>query len=396
MTAMTVAAAPAALASAAALVRQAEAAVQQRDPARALALLRQAEAHGPPTVELHMARALALRVTGDLVGAIAALDAALALEPYTFLALLSKGALLEQLNQRKAAAAVYANALKLAPLEPPPGLQPPLARARAAVQANADALHAHLAAAVAGSREARAGEPLARFDEALAIFAGRAKPYPQEPLLLHYPRLPAIPFHDRAHFPWLAELEAATPVIQSELAAVLDAGFGGYQPYIAYPPGAPVNQWGELNHSRRWSSYFLWRDGARQDAACEECPRTAALLDTLPLQRQPGFAPTAMFSALEAGAHIPPHTGSANTRLLVHLPLIVPGPARFRVGAETREWRVGEAWVFDDTIEHEAWNDADALRVILILDIWTPLLSQAERELVTAMMAAKNAWQATG
>jgi aspartyl/asparaginyl beta-hydroxylase (cupin superfamily) len=157
-----------------------------------------------------------------------------------------------------------------------------------------------------------------------------------------------------------------------------------------------VNQWGELNHSRRWSSYFLWRDGVRQDAACAACPRTAALLDTLPLQRQPNFAPTAMFSALEPHTTIPPHTGSANTRLLVHLPLMVPGPARFRVGAETREWRVGEAWVFDDTIEHEAWNDADALRVILILDVWNPLLSEAERELVTAMMAAKNAFQSSG
>ncbi len=343
-----------------------------------------------------MARAVAHRVLGEPAAAIAALDAALAIEPYTFMALLSKGALLEQLGERKVAAGVYANALKLAPLDPPPGLLPPLERARAAVKANADSLAAHLAAAVTPLRAGHADAPLGRFDEALSIFAGQAKPYPQEPLLLHYPRLPAIPFYDRAHFPWLAELEAATPVIQAELAAVLEAGFGGYQPYIAYPPGAPVNQWGELNHSRRWSSYFLWKDGVRQDAACAACPRTSALIDALPLQRQSGFAPTAMFSALEPHTRIPPHTGSANTRLLAHLPLILPGPARFRVGAETRAWRLGEAWVFDDTIEHEAWNDADALRVILILDVWNPLLSEAERELVTAMMAAKNAWSAAG
>lgn len=379
---------------AAVLIQQAEAAVRRREPAAALALLREAEAAAPATVELHLARALAHRVAGDPRAAIAALDAALAIEPYTFLALLSKGALLEQLGQPKAAAAAYANALKLAPSEPAPSLRAPLARARAAVEARSEALHHHLMASVAELRASHTARAPSRFDEAVAIFSGRAKPYPQEPLLLHYPRLPAIPFYDAAEFPWLAELEAATPVIQAELAAVLQTGFGGYQPYIAYPPGSPVNQWGELNHSRRWSSYFLWRDGVRQDSACAACPQTAALLERLPLQHQPGFAPTAMFSALEPHTRIPPHTGSANTRLLVHLPLIVPGPARFRVGAETREWRVGEAWVFDDTIEHEAWNDADELRVILILDIWNPLLSEAERALITAMMAAKNAWAA--
>lgn len=83
-----------------------------------------------------------------------------------------------------------------------------------------------------------------------------------------------------------------------------------------------------------------------------------------------------------------------NTRLLVHLPLIVPGPCRFRVCNRVREWRLGEAWVFDDTMEHEAWNDTDQLRVILIFDVWNPYLSEAERELVSAMMTAKNAFAA--
>jgi aspartyl/asparaginyl beta-hydroxylase (cupin superfamily) len=105
---------------------------------------------------------------------------------------------------------------------------------------------------------------------------------------------------------------------------------------------------------------------------------------------QPGFAPTALFSALEPRTHIPPHTGSTNARLLVHLPLILPGPARFRVGGEVRDWKMGRAWAFDDTIEHEAWNDADALRVILIFDIWNPLLTPAERDLVSAMMMASR------
>ena len=381
---------------AASLIQQAHQALQRRDVNGALSLLDRAQAAAPADPEPLMTRALALRMGGDLAGAVKALDGALALDPYGFVALLSKGAVLEQMGRGKAAAEVYANALKIAPPEDrlPPGLRAPVARARQVVQANADALHAHLVKRVAEVRARHPGERLGRFDEGLEIFAGRAKPYVQAPLLLHYPQLPAIPFYDEAMFPWLEELEAGTATIQQELQVAIRERAGDFAPYIAYPPGAPVNQWGELNHSRRWSTFLLWRDGVRQDAACELCPNTAALLERLPMARQPGFAPTAMFSALEPRTRIPPHTGSANTRLIVHLPLVLPGPARFRVGNETRDWEMGRAWVFDDTIEHEAWNDADETRVILIFDVWNPLLSEAERELITAMMAASNEFKA--
>ena len=96
----------------------------------------------------------------------------------------------------------------------------------------------------------------------------------------------------------------------------------------------------------------------------------------------PGRGPTAFFSILEPHTKIPPHTGITNARLTVHLPLIVPPGCRFRVGGETREWRAGSAWVFDDTIEHEAWNDSDAARAILIFDVWNPQLTLLERDLV--------------
>ena len=231
-----------------------------------------------------------------------------------------------------------------------------------------------------------------RFDEALAIMAGKQQPVVQKPLMLHYPELPPIAFYNRALCPWLETLEAATPMIQAELSAVLAHGQRDFHPYIDYPPDAPVNQFAELNRSPKWSSLFLWRDGVRNDRACEAFPRTVALMDTLPLAHQPGFAPTVVFSALQPHTRIPTHTGSTNTRLLVHLPLVLPGPARFRVGNQERAWRLGEAWVFDDTIEHEAWNDADQLRVILIIDVWNPFLSEAERELVNTMFLAARTY----
>ena len=375
------------------LVLQAEAALAGRDPASAIALLDRADALGGVSPRSRMARAAALRAVGDARGALAALDDLLAEQPYHFLALLSKGAVLEQSGAAGAAVDVYRNAVKIAP--PAERLPPAAARqldaARSAVSRTDQALREHLASAVAGLRAEHRGADLARFDEALDIFAGVKKAYVQEPLFCHYPRLPAIPFYDRSHFPWLEELDRATDLVASEMRVALDsAGEAELAPYIQYPRGAPVNQWGELNHSRRWSSYFLWKDGQRQDQACARCPQTAALLERLPVCRQPGYAPTAMFSALEARTHIPPHTGSTNVRLLAHLPLLLPGPARFRVGNETRKWRMGEAWVFDDTIEHEAWNDADALRVILIFDVWNPLLTEVERELVNALLAARK------
>ena len=368
-----------------------QAAIARGDFKGALEQVLAAEAAQPMHAPLKMQKAMVKRGLGDLAGSLQALDEALALDPYDYVALLSKGAVVERLGGEKAAAGVYRNALKIAP--PPETMPPPLAapteRARALVARVDAALEAHL--------RARTGEVAAdvpdaarrRFDESIGIFAGRTKPFTQDPLLLHYPRLPAIPFYEREQFPWLPELEAATDMIRGELAVALEAARDEFNPYIAYPKDAPVNQWGELNHSKRWSSFFLWKDGARQAGACSLCPGTAALLDSLPLAVQPGFAPTAMFSALEAHTRIPPHTGSTNVRLLCHLPLILPGPARFRVGAETRDWKMGQAWVFDDTIEHEAWNDADELRVILIFDVWNPYLAEGEKALVNALLAAR-------
>jgi tetratricopeptide (TPR) repeat protein len=368
-----------------------QAALQRGDAKGALALVREAEVLAPSDLQLKLQRAMVCRAMNDLRGALGALDEALAIDPYDYLALLSKGAVLERLSGEKAAAPVYKNALKVGPDDErlPPPLKAPTENARAVVARVQQQLEDHLRAAADATKADCSDAARRRFDESVGIFSGRARVYTQEPLLLHYPRLPAIPFYEREHFPWLPKLEAATETIRGELGAALEAARDDFAPYIAFPKDAPVNQWGELNHSKRWSSFFLWKDGARQDGACKLCPKTAALLEELPLADQPGYAPTAMFSALEARTRIPPHTGSTNVRLLCHLPLILPGPAFFRVGAETKAWEMGQAWVFDDTIEHEAWNDADELRVILIFDLWNPFVEEGEKPLVNALLKAR-------
>lgn len=376
-----------------ALLQRAAEAIARRDPQGALQLLDQADALGRTHNGL-LNRALALRLVGDFQGSLAVLDDALAMQPYDFIALLAKAAMLEKLGGEKAAADTYRNALKIAPprSQCPPAIIAQIDHADGVVQRQAEALRDHMRSAVEDLRATLDPSTLDRFDEGLEIYAGVKAPPKQEPILLNYPRLPAIPFYDRTLFPWLSELEAATPVIQTELTALLEESFDDFAPYIAYPKGAPVNQWGELNHSRKWTSLWLWKDGEKQQSVCDRCPQTAALLESLPMARQESFAPTAVFSALQPHTHIPAHTGSANVRLLTHLPLILPGPARFRVGNTTREWKMGKAWVFDDTIEHEAWNDADEMRVILIFDIWNPYLTEAEQTLITAMMKAQRAF----
>ena len=366
-------------------------ALARRDPRQALALLDKADALGR-THNATLNRAVALRLLGDYHSSLAVLDDALEMRPYDFAALLAKGAMLEKIGQPKAAVDVYRNALKIAPprSDCPPAVVVQMDYAARMIDQHARALGDFMRQRLAGLRAEVGAAALDRFDEGLDIYAGLIQPPKQQPLLLNYPRLPVIPFYDRSLFPWLSTLEEATAVIQEEVTALLETAFDEFAPYIAYPKGAPVNQWAELNHSRKWSSLFLWKDGEKQDAVCARCPRTAALLESLPMADQDGFAPTAVFSALEPHTHIPPHTGSSNVRLLAHLPLILPGPARFRVGNTIRSWEMGRAWVFDDTIEHEAWNEADSLRVILIFDVWNPYLDEKEKVLITEMMKAQR------
>jgi aspartyl/asparaginyl beta-hydroxylase (cupin superfamily) len=211
---------------------------------------------------------------------------------------------------------------------------------------------------------------------------GRRSIYANDCHGLHYPFLPADEFFDREHFPWLEGLEHQTAAIRAELSAILADSNPGLSPYVDQVSGLPENKWTALDRSLDWSALHLWRDGERVEEACARAPRTAALVETLPLCRIPGRAPAVFFSILRASKHIPPHTGVTNVRAIVHLPLIVPDGCTFRVGGEARPWVEGEAFAFDDTIEHEAINPTDRDRALLILDCWNPHLSEAEQAMV--------------
>jgi aspartate beta-hydroxylase len=361
------------------------------EPQAAREILDRLVASSPRHVPFWLSLAAVLRTLGQRDEELAALERTLAIEPRHLVALLQKGALLELINKPRAAAAIYSAALQT--LSPrtrlPPAIEAHVEHARKRVMENAAQMAAVLDGRLQALRAtAHSVDDLMRLDRCVERMLGRKRIYTPEPTAMFFPFLKNYEFFPRQDFPWLAALESNTATIREELLGVLSADREGMQPYIAYPDGLPLDQWRELNHSRRWSAYFLWNDGRREEAHMARCPRTVEALAATPQVDIPGRAPTAFFSILDARTHIPPHTGVTNTRLTVHLPLVVPPGCRFRVGGETREWRAGEAWVFDDTIEHEAWNDADVTRVVLIFDIWNPQLTALERDLVREVTVA--------
>jgi aspartyl/asparaginyl beta-hydroxylase (cupin superfamily)/Flp pilus assembly protein TadD len=334
--------------------------------------------------------ATACRRLGQRDEEMGALNRALTLQPRYTLALLQKASLLELLDRPREAAKVCRAALATISrgAKLPEAVRPAVRHAVEAARRDDAAVAAFVDGALAELRATHAAEPQDRFDHCLDLLTGKRLLYRRQPTFMYFPHLPGYEFYAREQFPWLEELEQATDEVRREFEQVFTEDAGSLVPYISYPAHAPLDQWRELNHSRRWSAFFLWKDGAPVSEQLTRCPRTAELLARMPMATVADHAPTAFFSILDAKTHIPPHTGVTNTRLIAHLPLIVPPGCRFRVGSETREWRTGEAWVFDDTIEHEAWNDSDVPRAILIFDIWNPYLSAAERDLVASATKA--------
>lgn len=367
-------------------------AMAANDFATAQALLKRALGLGASGPGLWLNYAASCRGLGEIDPALAAVDEALKLEPRSFMGLLMKGSLMERKGLGRKAVSAYRPAVQLAPPEEQldPATRQALIHARQYSERYTEEFASFLNDAVGEFRERGSSIEAKRIAAFIDVSLGRKRHFSQEPSEYFYPGLPAIEFWDRAEFPWLADFEAATDRIRDELKAVLLGQFQDFRPYVSYPESVPLDQWAELNRSHRWGAMHLYVYGERVEENCRRCPETVAALEQLPMPRVKARSPAAMFSALQPKTRIPPHTGVANTRLVVHLPLIVPPGCGFRVGNETREWREGRAWVFDDCIEHEAWNDSELPRTILICDIWNPRLNETERALIARVIGAMD------
>jgi Aspartyl/Asparaginyl beta-hydroxylase len=208
-------------------------------------------------------------------------------------------------------------------------------------------------------RDAEAGRT--RFQRYVEGFVddGRRRPG------LVYPDLPSRPWHDPRDFPLVAYLESHFDEIRAELLALTDF----------HPESERIGRTGD------WDVAFLYERGRRHDDACDACPVTTRGVEMHSTVRT--LAGLIYVSRMRAHTHIEAHRGPTNLRVRCHLGLQVPdGDCAIRVGDETRRWDEGRCLVFDDHFEHEAWNHTDDDRVVLIVDLWHPALSDAEVRLL--------------
>jgi aspartyl/asparaginyl beta-hydroxylase (cupin superfamily) len=344
-----------------------------------------------PELWLNLARARAQ--LDDVDAARVALERALGVDQRFLPALISLAQLHEELAEEGLATERWTAVLALTSSidRSVPELAEVIAHARGYVERQSRKLADALDRALEADLAEASFRDRHRIEVATNTMLGRRSIYTNQCHGLHYPFLPADEFFERGHFPWLEKVEAATGTIRSELEAILADPQPGLEAYIEQPSGVPENKWSPLDRSLDWGALHLWRDGERIAEACARAPKTAALIESLPLCRIEGRAPAVFFSILKAGKSIPPHTGVTNVRAIVHLPLIVPEGCTFRVGGETRTWVEGEAFVFDDTIEHEAHNPSSHDRAVLIFDCWNPYLSDAERRMICRIYEVTNA-----
>jgi aspartate beta-hydroxylase len=343
--------------------------------------------HARDNIQLWMGLAYACGNCNDDKGALEAVDRALVIEPKSTQALLFKADHLWHCEQQESAAIYYNSVLQLCQsmTSVPPELAAQLPRAEQRQQQIADHQLNYL------QQELEAmnidGDKVStRFGQALSISLGHKEFYPQQPSKFFFPEVPHIQFFEPDLFEWAEELQSATGSIKAELQQAIAQNIE-FEPYLTDSEDIPTTSSAEIWGSDDWGALYLWKDGQPNEDLADTFVKTIGILSQLPLADIPGASPNVLFSKLKPGTNIPPHHGFFNTRLICHLPLIVPeNCGKLRVGNESRQWSEGKLLIFDDSIEHEAWNHSDLDRIVLIFEIWRPELSTDERDAVRKLV----------
>jgi aspartate beta-hydroxylase len=332
---------------------------------------------------------------GDTNLAVAAHGDAVKLAPQMFVIRLHYAAALERAGQLEQAAIHYFRATQDAQAQgrwiseetTAPALRPMVEHAVQLVRSTRKATFANLLEPL---QQQYGPDSLKRVEHCLRIYFREDAPvYPdprQRPTFLYFPGLPPAAYLDRSLFPWIEPLEAQTDAIREELLKLLPSD-AGRERVFTNEAIEQVNLRG-LNAAPSWNGYYFYRHGIRREDNCSSCPVTARTLNLLPLSQVREHGPEVLFSVFTAGTHLLPHRGVTNTRLVGHLPLIVPPDCALNVGGEIHQWREGRAVIFDDTYEHEAWNRSQQTRVVLIFDLWNPHLTEVEQAAIAQLVPA--------
>ena len=329
---------------------------------------------------------------GDVAAETAALDDAIRADRGNIAALLAMAELKRRLADDRAAGSFYRLALGTAAnaRSIPPALHPGLQRAEQFLAATERAFADQLLGQLRGAG-IDAGSAAPRVAEALRMLAGEQPLYAQQPSMFYFPGLAQRPFFDSAMFEWVPAVEAATGAIRAELLGLMENASDRFGPYVTASPDRPPPN-NPLLDKPDWGAAWLWKDGEVAEGMAMLCPQTLDALTHAPQPVIPARAPLALFSRLTPGTHIQPHHGMLNTRLICHLPLVVPDGCALRVGAETRKWVEGQLLIFDDSFEHEAWNRGTSDRTVLLFEIWRPDIDADEREQLTRIFSAIDSY----
>jgi aspartate beta-hydroxylase len=321
--------------------------------------------------------------------AFAAINQSLVQDPTNLRSNLFKADYLQQQKKTQEAIEFYQTVLKITANTPslPDDIQQGVSRAEAACAAKNEQYQKFLLDRLT-SEGFNPKQSNHFFRQSLDLMFGKKTIYFQEPRRYFYPGLPQIQFYEREQFDWVKAIEGQTDNIRAELTAVLNDK-SKFSPYIKSDDSHLGQDNAGLEDSDDWSGLFLWNYGNIETDNAALFPKTMQALNLAPLPHIAAQSPMALFSKLSATTKIPPHNGLLNTRLICHLPLIVPkNCGALRVGNETRPWVEGEMLIFDDSIEHEAWNDSDEQRLVLIFEVWRPEISVEVQKLIKSTLEA--------
>jgi aspartate beta-hydroxylase len=363
---------------------------------RAVEVLESVARHHPANSQLALDLAIARAHAGDLGAAIRTIETALAADPDFYKGWLLLGEFRDANDDDQGALQARFQAVTRAKRDgawhseatTPPELLEPVLRA-------IEQLRTRRRDLFFGSYEALRREhgaaALKRVDKALSGYLREWDATPpdprQRPKFLFFPDIPCPPYHDPFLQPWAARLRDAFPILRADALRVLDED-KQLPNFVDFREGDPVENVLKGDGPRpAWEAFFFYRHGKRFDQNHLRCPKSSEVIESLELCRIDNEAPEILFSVLTPGTHIQPHYGVTNTRLVMHLPLVVPPDCALNlVDAGEHAWKEGELVMFDDTFKHEAWNRSSSTRIVLLMDCWNPHLTAAEKMAIKQMI----------